>query len=497
MNPDQHKRNPDDGVSSSVQSASSADDLSSPPIPPRYWWLKRLLIASGCLLVALALLRVWWGHHAQSLLDAEITGYRAAGQLVFAREFDELLDAIPDEDNVALAYDEAMKLHSILPIPFNYYWMMEPGGIAQAPNPVRKMIEAHAGVFDLMREIRGEDQANWRVLDWPEWGGGSLPYSLMRQLTEILVIHARWQMHTGDHAGTIATIEDALRFGEALETDPLLISNYAALSFQRQTLSVIGEYSLVLQIEGPTGPRSDSRPASRENVEALIEHLLDETRSRRSYAQMWHGERASVLSDLETLAPGTAPGGPAGPGTVVSIVTGKLTLPLIKMDLLRAVLWYASMADGGAKGSWRVAIRGVSRDPEETSFVQSLTRFLTPLRYNLNTTTLSIFHRYMAKRRMAAIALAIRLYELDHGERPAALALLVPDYLPAVPVDPFSPDSGPIRYIRDLDPPILYSVYRDGEDNKGHDRFAPVGPSWVGMDSTLYLGPKPNSDEEP
>ena len=78
------------------------------------------------------------------------------------------------------------------------------------------------------------------------------------------------------------------------------------------------------------------------------------------------------------------------------------------------------------------------------------------------------FHfRALTSRRLAATGLAIRLYEIDHGHRPHTLNELVPDYLPAIPLDPFSPDGAPIGYRPDADPPVLYSVGDDGVDDGG------------------------------
>ena len=72
------------------------------PIPPRYWWLKRILAAIGILVLALACLRLWWGWEAHRRLQAEIKRYRAAGQLVYAYEFDEELDAVLDNQNAVV-----------------------------------------------------------------------------------------------------------------------------------------------------------------------------------------------------------------------------------------------------------------------------------------------------------------------------------------------------------------------------------------------------------
>ncbi len=50
----------------------------------------------------------------------------------------------------------------------------------------------------------------------------------------------------------------------------------------------------------------------------------------------------------------------------------------------------------------------------------------------------------LAARRAARVLVAIRRYELKHGQPPVTLSALVPEYLPAVPLDPF--DKMPLRY---------------------------------------------------
>lgn len=78
----------------------------------------------------------------------------------------------------------------------------------------------------------------------------------------------------------------------------------------------------------------------------------------------------------------------------------------------------------------------------------------------------------LANRRIAAIMLAMRLYEVDHqGNLPESLSQLVPDYLPAIPMDPFDPSGGTIRYLRDRTPRAIYSVGLNGEDDHGSDRI--------------------------
>lgn len=494
---------PDDSVGRSNEHGSTSSAVGAPagdddakPIPPRYWWLKRLTLAGVCVVVGLVLLRVWWGYKAQSLLDAEIARYRAAGQLVYAHEFDEMLDAVPDDENAAVLYEEAMTLHTNITTPVMIEdWMMKPERIAEEPEPIRKLIEANAGVFDLIREARNREAVNWspriaNVVFVPTLA----PYSLMRQIAKLLMIRASWQIHTGDHAGAIETYADALRFGEATAADPLLISNLVAWACQGLTLSMIGEQSAVLRIDRTAKNAVNGiRPASRASVESLIARLLDESRCRRSFVQTWYGERSLVFSYWQSQTSNTVPRAAGGRSTVFTKMADALKRPLEKVKLVRAGRWYTSLAEHAAKATWPEAARDLDPDPVADSFVSSLSESLTTTPFPAGSLALSGFHQLLAMRRMAAIALAIRLYELDHKDRPVDLALLVPDYLPAVPIDPFSPDSGPIRYIHDRDPPILYTVWKDGEDNQGRERNEKRGSEerwWVGLDRTLHLRPR-------
>jgi hypothetical protein len=50
-----------------------------------------------------------------------------------------------------------------------------------------------------------------------------------------------------------------------------------------------------------------------------------------------------------------------------------------------------------------------------------------------------LHYQSLAKRRAAAVSLALRLYELDHGCRPKTLDELEGEYLDKVPGDPMEP----------------------------------------------------------
>jgi hypothetical protein len=68
---------------------------------------------------------------------------------------------------------------------------------------------------------------------------------------------------------------------------------------------------------------------------------------------------------------------------------------------------------------------------------------------------------------MTAVALAMRVYEVDRGRRPERLDELVPKYLPFLPKDPFASDGRPIGYNPRTEHPLLYSVGPNGVDEQG------------------------------
>lgn len=72
----------------------------------------------------------------------------------------------------------------------------------------------------------------------------------------------------------------------------------------------------------------------------------------------------------------------------------------------------------------------------------------------------------LARDRAATAAIAVRRYQLAHaGATPDRLSDLVPQYLTAVPRDPFG--GGELRYRRDPDAFTVYSVGLDGKDDGG------------------------------
>jgi hypothetical protein len=70
-----------------------------------------------------------------------------------------------------------------------------------------------------------------------------------------------------------------------------------------------------------------------------------------------------------------------------------------------------------------------------------------------------------ARLRCAAVALAVERYRQEHGRWPDQLADLVPEFLSAVPADPF--DGAPLRYCRQEEGVAVYALGRGPRDDGG------------------------------
>jgi hypothetical protein len=112
-------------------------------------------------------------------------------------------------------------------------------------------------------------------------------------------------------------------------------------------------------------------------------------------------------------------------------------------------------------------------------------------------------YRSTTNRRLTAIVLAIRWYAVDHGGKlPEKLSDLVPQYLPALPLDALAPGQ-PLRYIRDPAKPIVYSVGTNGVDDAGSERVIKKAPGkgsprdrWSEADYVIPLVRRPRPPEE-
>lgn len=83
---------------------------------------------------------------------------------------------------------------------------------------------------------------------------------------------------------------------------------------------------------------------------------------------------------------------------------------------------------------------------------------------------------FEAKRAAVLTASSLEVYRLDRGAFPALLTDLVPEFMSALPTDPF--DGRPMRYAVRDGAPLLWSIGTDGKDDGGRPPSDPKRDAW-------------------
>ena len=116
---------------------------------------------------------------------------------------------------------------------------------------------------------------------------------------------------------------------------------------------------------------------------------------------------------------------------------------------------------------------------------------------------LSAVHRKMeateVARQVVMTAMALKRYQLKHGNYPPDLDSLVPEFAPAVPLDPV--DGQPLRYRPNADGTfLLYSIGQNGVDNGGDPSIEKgvTGSNyyWQNSHALDWVWPQPATDDE-
>jgi hypothetical protein len=107
--------------------------------------------------------------------------------------------------------------------------------------------------------------------------------------------------------------------------------------------------------------------------------------------------------------------------------------------------------------------------------------------------------RMEAARNVVVAAIALKRFQLKNGQWPESLAEVVPEFLPAVPIDPY--DGKPLRYHPNVEGTYwLYCVAKDGVDDGGDPTCPPSAGSsslyWLNFKARDWVWPQPATAAE-
>ncbi len=447
------------------------------PFPPRYRWLKRILLTATAIVLLVPAMRCWWSYEAQRRLDAKIAEIRARGEPLLPEDFPPS-PSIPDEDNAVYYLTEAVwesrQAWDVLLIDTD----AASANIAEVLEAAQLSVEKNEQALRLARAARARHGVDWDI----DLSAGlynarepamfqrlevafSDPASSAFAFGSFLADVASYHHYVGDDVEAVECLRDALYYAEVVETAPtplgLLAAEYTIDGMWRAVSRVAPNLHVADERGDPSGA------ARRADVSALIAGLLDEGLRQRHLWSMWLRRARSLEYWCGESWYANAPG---------PVLERILLRPATLLDIVRLLEEYESaisMFDEPLAS--HVGVPAVKEPPRECKLLADLRQQVT------NEPEARLLVRFcqsapgnepciwtIAWRRIMATRLALRLYEIDHGVNPTLLADLMPEYLPAVPIDPYFADGRELALLCEDEHWSLTAGHEDG--------------SWVGKD---------------
>ena len=411
-------------------------------IPPRLWWTKRLVVA-GLVWTAVLAAAWWaWDQSSRRALERVLVDLRQRGEPTELGDFDTVASSVPD--NAAplwVAAGQAAERADWVP--------RHPNRISDWPQDAQidpQKFAATDETFALARSAAQRHAAVWDVTLPPRPYHMILP-ELQRQRTvaQILTMRAFAACRERDVRQTFDIVSLMLRHADDVASCYPIVMAASSANAKVVRATAVLEYLPTLHLA--------QEPAA---ARAMIVQLLDEGRLNAGWQRAWQFQR-QYLRELEhvyteAFARITHPA--VRRGVAVELERFESLLAAINSDEAIPTLLRLDRDTGAAPPP---DLHLLERYPRAMEIGRAMTHFHSPLVSR---------GRALAARRAAAVRLAVALYVSDHDAPPATLSDLVPAYLPAVPVDPFDPARGPLRYVAG-DRPYVYSVGKDGVDSGG------------------------------
>ena len=466
------------------------------PVPPRYGWLKRITAGVLVLFLIAAGVRWWWGHHASKVLGAEVDRCLASGLPLLPEDFDS--EPVPAEQNAVPLLEQAWKAAALTPeqVEMVDQLIADSGVVPRRLRDAQMIHDATAEARELVHRARLRPGADWGIRY--RTPAVEVDPPLMLELSELLkavVVSALYQHQVGDSAAAMDTLRDLLGVSKHLETCPTLFAHLlgtATVGLVSGTLEEIGP-SLAIADASPTAGGT-TRPAPRSQVEALVGDLLDEDGWWESRVTGFCAERMTRFDTAKLVISGREGWNMAAlvggiPYEPFARLSAFLFRPVFQLDAAQLLTHHTSQVEAAQERTWAACRERQQPPPRREwgsySSLRIKARLLSSYLMWPYGNCLEDDLSYLARRRMAATALAIWLYALDHGRRPERLEMLVPRYLPSVLDDPFAREGTKLRYAPNAARPLLYSVCVNGIDEGG--AFDPAKDARLTKDLPFYL----------
>ena len=373
--------------------------------------VRTLYLIGGCLFLAVVM---WftWAVIARHHLAIQIKAINALHQPFELQDFKG--SPIPDEKNAAVLWKQAFAVlprDTQSPSESNLRYTNSP------PYPLEwhlmedRSVILCADFFDKARIASAASDVNWGTDGLSVTSTMVLLRSESRTAVNTLadaIIHAH--LH-GDDALAIERNIELMQLSRALGREPLIARRLISIAAAERA----GDATAIIAADFIQQLSKRRTLASRSQVLKLIQLYLDEKDEP--------GLRAAAIDD-ERLQ--------ADQWYSAERETFPLLRPLVDTAERRSLDWRRDERNQAVAGLFSAAVNNKAPTgrlaPPDGIFDQT---------FSLQA-YLRAEWRAISVRRQAAVALAARLFERDHGRLPGSLSELIPAYLAALPQDPFA-----------------------------------------------------------
>ncbi|MCY2924566.1 MAG: hypothetical protein NT031_03870 [Planctomycetota bacterium] len=420
---------------------SQAAGVNEEPLPPRRrmrWW-GWVLVVLGTLVCTAAGTWFGWGYVGQSRLNKLLAEIRSRGEPVEWKDFAEA--PVPDGQNAVPLYQKASDMLSDPKGKYTQadvvdfsemirYLTTDKAFRRQHGREVEAILDFSRDSLALLRQAADRPGADFKM----DFHGSALgvklpPVANMTDLADAGVLAALRAHEAGRDAQALQSLRDTMALGRCLGRSPLLILQMVSMACYRDVFPAVEQCAPDFRI----GPEPGASAAM---VRELIRELSDSTPVTQGWTWAMLAERAFLYDTLERLRRGelSLPGLIKGSGSEnlsLGGVTEWLLRPLLTGDEVTCLRAQTSMAEGIRQATYPAALRKMNEEPDSIEAVRRrCTDFWFAVGHPMGAILLPAYsvdghYEHLALRRLAATALAMRLYEVEKGKPVTALADLV------------------------------------------------------------------------
>ena len=423
------------------------------------------IILSAVLSLPFTLMDAWTAA-ADARLDARLKAIRDAGDPVTMAELARLYPEPPKGQNAADFYKAAFqKMDELAELPANQQALLPIVGTAELPDPdlglppamlaaIHDYLKANAEALDLLRKAAALDACKFE-LDFTKGPGMLLPHlAKLRQGARLLALEAIERTESAKPDDAAQSLVADLRIGQAVAAEPILISSLVRIACDAIAVGQVERWA--------------SRAKPSDQALQRLQAQLAANAAPRVIERAMVGERCFGIDIYQNYV--LQPKGPELMGALgmgdgpPAILLRAIPSAYFKSDMI----WYLDImnryVDAARKPypeNFQLGDRLRVDIDQAIPKYYVVSRMILPALSRVFTTG----QTHVARCETARVGLAVLRRRVKHGQLPKDLNALVPAYLDRVPLDPF--DGKPLRYRKDADGFVVYTLGENGKDDAG------------------------------